>query len=218
MATEHSVLIRDNIHGLDVFVDDPRVKIVSMNATAGVLADPQTFLSFASDLHGQAASISRQAQEVILLLNYALMRPEPVAQIVFAISAVEMLGQQETWTESQKHLLAELAVSAETSSLGSEEERLEVADAIKKNLHRLSLRQGVLRLFERLDLAHLKGKWDSVYAERSRLVHGLAPRPGANYSELAQKAVSLCGYILLKALAAELPIASRYTDEFYKLP
>jgi hypothetical protein len=46
---------------------------------------------------------------VILLFNYALMRPEPVAQIVFAVSAVQSLGQDESWSHDQKQLLRELA-------------------------------------------------------------------------------------------------------------
>ena len=59
------------------------------------------------------------AKDVILLLNVALMQPHPVAQIVFAFSAVEMLGQQQTdWTDDQKRLLEKLAEDAKTS-LGS---------------------------------------------------------------------------------------------------
>jgi len=210
-------IVRDNVHGLDVFEDDPRVKIFTLSATGTVRANCEPFLTFAEELHGSAVAISDEARDVVLLLNYALMRPEPVAQIVFAFSAVEMLGQHETWSTSQQALLAELAVAADRSPLGNAQECKEVSDAIRKNMHRLSLRQGVLRLLDRLDLAHLKPEWDRHYTERSTLVHGLAPRPGADYSDLAYRSVSLCGRILLKAVAAELPIVDRHMDTYYKV-
>jgi hypothetical protein len=145
------------------------------------------------------------------------MRPEPVAQIVFSFSAVEALGQNETWTGPQKRLLADLAEAAMRSSVGSDVERSEVADVVLKSLHRLTLRQGVLRLLDTLGLAHLKRDWDKLYAERSSLVHGLAPRPGTDYGELAFRTVTLCGHILLKAVAADIPAAIRYVETFYKV-
>jgi len=132
------------------------------------------------------------------------MQREPVAQIVFAVSAVEMLGQDEAWSENQKRLLETLSIDAREANIGSIEERTEVALALTKSIHRLSLRQGVLRLLDRLGLSHLKKEWDSLYGERSALVHGLAPRPGVEYSTLAYRTVSLCGQILTKAIATEI--------------
>jgi hypothetical protein len=77
------------------------------------------------------------------------------------------------------------------------------------------LRQGVFRLLDRLGLQHLKKSWDDLYAERSTLVHGLAPQPGADYGDLAHRTVSLCGQILLKAAAAEIPQADRHVTRMY---
>jgi len=115
----------------------------------------------------------------------------------------------------QKQLLRELAAVAEQSATGTDAERQEVADAIRKSLHRLTLRQGVFRLLDRLGLQHLKQPWDALYAERSTLVHGLAPQPGADYGDLAHRTVSLCGQILLKAAAAEISQADRHVTKMY---
>jgi hypothetical protein len=214
---ETVTIIRNNVHGLDVFEDDPRVVIFSLSGTATVHAGHDPFLTFAAELHGQDSALSGEARDLILLLNYALMRAEPVAQIVFAFSAVEMLGQSEKWTAAQKVLLAELGQFADSSTVGSEQERREVSDAVRKSLHRLTLRQGVMRVLDRLGLMHLKAEWDRLYAERSTLVHGLAPRPGADYSDLASRAVTLCGHILLKAVASELPVADRHIGTYYQI-
>jgi hypothetical protein len=125
-----------------------------------------------------------------------------------------MLGQQRPWTDEQKRLLAQLATAAKASTLASVGERAEVADAIR-NSHGLTLLQGVLRLLDDLGLGDLKKPWDAIYKERSTLVHGLAPQPGVDYTDLAHRAVGLCGRILLKVVAAEIPTADRYVDRFY---
>lgn len=212
---ETGAIVRDNIHGLDVLQDDPRVVYFTMSGAGTVHANPEPFISLAAELHDQTHALSEQSRDVLLLLNYALMRPEPVAQIVFAFSAVETLGQDLTWSEGQRDLLAHLAECAVQSSLATAEERQEVAVALGKSLHRLTLRQGVMRLLASIGLQHLRRPWDSLYGERSTLVHGLAPRPGADYSDLAHRAVTLCGHILLKAIAKEVPAAERHAEIYF---
>jgi hypothetical protein len=207
--------VRDNIHGLDVFPDHPDTRIFSANVTGTVGVEPDPFLSDLDEIVRTDAATSPRIADIILLLNFALMRQEPEAQIVFALSAVESLGQDESWTKNQKLLLRELAAAAAQSSTGTDSERQEVADAIRKSLHRLTLRQGVFRLLDRIGLPHLKRPWDALYAERSKLVHGLAPQPGADYADLARRTISLCGQILLKAAATEIPQADRHAARMY---
>ena len=180
ISAHSGVLMRDNVHGLDIFADDPNVRIVNLSATGAVHAKPDPFRpSTSPSRHGMAASARTRSRDVILLLNYALMRPEPVAQIVFAFSAVEMLGQDASWSENQKRLLAELAHMAEGAATGSLSERLEVAEAIRKSVHRLTLRQGVLRLLNSLGLADLKKDWTPSTSSAAHLStdwrRGLAP-------------------------------------------
>ena len=127
------------------------------------------------------------------------------------------MGQMEDWSVEQKRLLAQLGEQAKESDFGTVAERAEVADALKRGMHKLSLRQGVLRLLKSLGLEHLKGPWDALYIQRSTLVHGLAPKPGAVYHELAAKTVSLCGQILLNVVAKEIPDADLHVASLYEL-
>jgi hypothetical protein len=212
---EHGAVVKDNVHGVTVFPDDPRVTFMTFSGAGTVLRAPDPFLRDLGALMGSAGSVSQKAMDVILLLNYALMRPEPVAQIVFAISAVEMLGQNQSWSADQERILDEAANQAERSSIGTESERQEIASAIRKGVHQLPLRQGVMRLLDSLNLSHLRKDWDALYSQRSVLVHGLAPKPGADYSELAAKAIKLCGRILIAAVAKEAPLAANHVEEFY---
>jgi hypothetical protein len=198
--------IRGNVHGLDVFPDADNVRILNVQASGSVLASPTQFLSDLDSFHSAASGFSQRAQDITVLLNFALMHREPVAQIIFALSAVEMLGQDETWSANQKLILKDLEEKATESHIGSAEERAEVALALTKSLHRLSLRQGVLRLLDRLQLGHLRPEWDRLYGERSTLVHGVAPRPGIRYDDLANRTINLCGHILVKAIASEIKL------------
>lgn len=209
--------IRNNVHGIDVFADYPNVVFFAINGTATVLASQDPFLQDLNALHAIADCTSERAQDIALLLNYALMRVEPVAQIVFAVSAVEMLGQDETWSAEQRQLLGELARVAKGSEIGTQEERDEIATAITKSMHRITLRQGVRRLLDRLNLSHLKKPWDDLYSERSTLIHGLAPKPGADYGDLAARTMSLCGQILLRAIAVEIELIGARANTYYSL-
>lgn len=217
LALQRGQILRDNVHGVDAFEDDPRVRIFSFEASGSVLANHEPFLPFAAELFEPNQPLSLGSQNAIILLNSALMEIEPVGQIVFAVSAVEMLGQDLRWSPAQKSVLEQLAASAREHTDLTPDEGKEVASAIQK-LHRLSLRQGVLRLLERLGLPHLRRPWDELYEERSALMHAAAPRRAANYGELASKAVTLCGYILLKAIATEHPHVGRYADCYFQVP
>jgi hypothetical protein len=211
------LLVRDNVHGVDVFPDSPNVRIFQMNAIGSVLAGPDPFLSDLTMLLDATDNLSQKVKDVITLLNYALIRPDPVTQIIFVTSAVEMLGQEEDWNADQKCLLEKLAIDAERATIGTADERREVSAAIKRGTHKIGLRQGVLRLLDTLDLNHLKKDWDVLYGQRSTLVHGLAPKAGADYNELAFKTVSLCGHILLKVIAKEVAMVNGHVDKFYKM-
>lgn len=212
---KEGISLRDNVHGVDVFLDQPNVRIGHFSAVGTVRSAADPFLSEIDELYMVVDGASQRAKDIVLLLNYALTRTDPVAMILFAFSAVEMLGQDETWSDPQKRLLADLAVAAEQSAVGTENERAEVVIAVRRGTQKISLRQGVLRMLNSLDLSHLRVRWDELYGERSTLVHGLAPNPGADYGELAHNAMSLCGHILITAIASEVAGASKYLDKYY---
>lgn len=47
------------------------------------------------------------------------------------------------------------------------------------------------------------------------MVHGLAPKPGADYTQLATAILTLCGRILLTVVAKEVGPAGKFVDLFY---
>jgi hypothetical protein len=208
-------ILRDNVHGLDVYEDDTNVMFLSVSASGTVRATAKDFIDELNKGFGGVGNLSDSAKDILLLLNAALMNNEPVAQIVFAISAVEMLGQNECWSDAQKKLIKELLNTARNSGDMDANERIEVEAAVSR-MHPISLRQGVKRLMHSHGLIDLWGEWEAVYDERSRLVHGLAPRAGVNYAPLADRTVNLCGRILLTMIAKEVPSVSAIVE--YRFP
>ena len=66
------------------------------------------------------------------------------------VERIQIVGQDEEWSEAQKRLIASLAAQAEFQVEGTVDERKEVADAMLRGLYKLSLRQGVMRLLRSL--------------------------------------------------------------------
>jgi hypothetical protein len=117
--------------------------------------------------------------------------------MVLAFSAIEELGQEERWTSEQRALIQ--ATAAELENRATTPDEHEVAEAVRR-LHRLSLRQGVMRVLARLGLATLKTEWDRLYGIRSGVFHGTSPIGSKELRQAASEAVTLCGKILLEQL------------------
>lgn len=207
-------ILRDDVHGIDVFEYDPRVSILKFSATGQVHASLEIFLANVERFHSDVENLSPKVADILLLLNNVLTNPHPVAQIVLAISTVEMLGQDREWTDEQKALLNHFVDIAEQSKLPVRQ-REEIVDAIKRSMFRVGLRQGVLALLSSVGLEHLKKEWDEVYKERSKLVHKIAPVPGVDYSPLATRTVNLCGKILLRLVSQDVPKAEQVGLQCY---
>ncbi len=185
-----------NIHGLAVLADDDKTRIPLVKAEGTVLADPAQFLRALAEIRHVPDHFSI-VEHGVRSLNLAIISEEALSRMAIAISAVEALGQSETWTPAQKSLLNELAVRAEASGDLSETERQEVADALRRSVQRLGLRQGVIRLLNSLGLQHLRKEWDRIYENRSGMFHGTLRLRNDEIGQLALDAETLCGRIVL---------------------
>jgi hypothetical protein len=192
-----------NVHGLSILPDDDNTRFPVVGFQATVTADPQHLTSALREL-GENSEISfGAASNAVRVLNLALMTSEPLAQMVLSFSAVEELGQNEKWNDTQEALIKDLAIGAEKSGKGTAQERAEVARAIRKGLFPLSLRQGVMPLLSRLGLDLLRKEWEELYGIRSGLFHGTARLSDSEISKAAQDSITLCGRIILGVVAQE---------------
>ncbi|TPJ58529.1 hypothetical protein [Mesorhizobium sp. B2-7-1] len=191
-----------NIHGLLILPDDDKIRFPAGEMKARVTADPGHLLGALAELGETLPKDITAVIQGVRVLNLALMNSQPLAQVVLAFSAVEALGQDETWTKAQKALLEGFAEQAEKNASENDQGSLEVAEALRRSLHRIGLRQGVMRVLTRMRLDELKKEWDRLYSLRSGLFHGTLAVDD-KVSQLAVDAVTLCGRVILKVLEQE---------------
>ncbi len=196
VESQTGVRPRANVHGLDVFPQNPPAVIFAFSGTGMVLFSAQMFLDFLNNALRELPDALPRSHAALVLLNAALINPEPLAQLVLSISAVEMLSQGEAWSDAQRDYLAKLAVDALQAPGLTVVEAKEIAEAIKRSF-RVSVRQGVLRLLKKLDLDALKDQWETIYDSRSRIFHGQLQLESSEISQLAGTATMICSKIVL---------------------
>ena len=196
------VRIAPSVHGLSVLPDDKDHVTVSMGASLSTTVAPQNILGAISELSEAGLTNLGDCTAGVRLLNFALMTSEALAQAVLAFAAVEALGQDEKWSKRQKARIEELALEVEEEATGEGIELLEVAEALRRNLHRIGLRQGVMRVLERLSLGHLKKEWDRLYEIRSGIFHGTKTLSASEANKFSQEALELCAEIVIANLRA----------------
>lgn len=212
-----------NVHGLMVIPDDDLSRFPIVEATAEVRTYPDQIIPAINELGRQEPVRIARAAAGVRTLNQALMTPGSLAQIVLALSAVEALGQDETWTARQRALLDELANQV-GGQAGGDQEQQEVAQALRRSMHRIGPRQGVMRVLSRLELpqpelAQLRKEWDRVYSLRSQVFHGTAHLTDAEAGELAQAAITLCTRIVLAVATREgLQVPTVAETHFGRVP
>lgn len=189
--------ILPDVHGLLVAPDDENSKIFRFEGTGTVTADPERFTGAITELSDAGRADLGDCAARVRLLNFALMSSEPLARAVLAFAAVEALGQDEEWSERQKERLRELALEVEGQTAREDDELCEIADALRRSLHRIGLRQGVMRVLDRLGLGDLKNGWDRLYGVRSGIFHGTEALSSDEANQFANEALELCAKIVI---------------------
>lgn len=216
MLEADGIHARSNIHGLDVYEDKPGTVWTAINAKATISINPSHLFEEITGLFEVVREEEPPSFDAVRLLNEALISQEAPAQLVLALAAVEMLAQGEDWTAAQREALERLALIAEGDNDLTQDERQEIAQSVRRAIHRMGVRQGLKRLLSHLGLEGLWKQWDKLYSKRSGLLHGLAYAPPAQRTEMVMPALMLCAQIVLTALEAHVPGAAKNLEE--KLP
>lgn len=200
--------IGPDIHGILVLPDDGKTLFIRMGrATATVRSNSGHFVQALqeafpeTDVSGGDCPAIRRA---IRVLNLAELSTDPIAKVVLAISTIEGLATDPSWTDVQKKLIKSAAAWLERTHRGWEETE-QIVEAILRIRHS-SIRQRIRKMLESNDLSVLWHDWEALYSKRSRLFHG-GGRDGSEHrgdhlveSELrtlGQEALTLCGRIVL---------------------
>ncbi len=204
-----------NIHGLMVIPDRETYRFPLLEAEAQVNASPDQLTKAITELSSTGLSDLGDCMVGVRLLNLALMNAEPLAQAVLAFAAVEELGQDEKWSERQKNRLEHLAIEIKNEAEEEDSELLEISDSLRRSLHRIGLRQGVMRTLDRLSLSEMKREWDRLYGIRSGIFHGTKILSENEIVKFAHETITLCTKIVIaNARSVDIPIPSIFETRF----
>lgn len=192
------VIYRPNIHGLDVFEDTGDIVRMTASAVGLVAAVSDDLLSGFIRNADVVLEQPSPLSTAVTLLNEAMM-VSGAAQLALAIAAVESLCPDLAWSQVQKDEIAALVHKVAESSNLTVEEGEEIKVALER-MHRLSIRQGLMRLLERLDLREIRNELDEVYGARSAFFHGASYLAGPELNALAGEAYRIARRIVLRAV------------------
>lgn len=211
LFNKHGVTLLDNVHGIMVYPTDIIATMHSSSATFVSYSRGHEEINDVASLFGKVALEDRREYQAALLMNAAMINSEPLASMVLAVSAVELLSKGKGWTDAQKNSLSQIMNIVNANSYLLETEKNDLLASLER-LSRQSITAGITQLLTSLNLIHLKPQWDLVYKHRSTVFHArrYITENERNYN--VQEVMSVCGRIVFAALAAQHPGAIREYD------
>jgi len=194
-AEEHAgCRIRDNVHGLDVFEEDPVMptKFLSISATGTVTEGTDLFARTMGSVNEAARTLSNRQLVAMELLNDSMFPASTDSQFLTRVSAMEVLCERGHRTDEEVAALTSLAASLKDLKLSAAAhdslrqhilggKKESIADACRRRIRDL-LGPDKVKLMER------------IYKARSRLVHAGDGR--GQTSEISGEALSLATDLL----------------------
>jgi hypothetical protein len=164
--------MRDNVHGLDVFADDAdrETRFPTVQATGRVTASPETFAEIFRQIRAAALVFTERQRVSMQLLNDSFFPASPDAQLLTRVGSIEVLCEPGQRPPGERALLSKLSdLLPGVEALESEK------SAIRELLSRAgteSIGTACRRKVRALLGEQEQEVFRSVYAARSRLVHG----------------------------------------------
>lgn len=214
---ERGLAFVTDVQGVQIYPNDMAVIESIFPLAVGLLNNPKAIFEAVDQFFGSAIELDDQHLNAVLLLDTALLTHEPLARLVLAISAVELLAQQPGWSQQQKAAIKHLLKSLETMDDMSDTERDELKTAVA-NVYRFSIAESCRRLLKSLGLEALKDVWAKCYGVRSAIFHGRTPAIDVDLPRVSESALNLCGRIILTAAARQVPGADADIDSKYPQP
>ena len=165
-------VLRNRVHGIDVFKEDPPVNIIVVEAYGTVTIPPQIFLrELEASFTAWSKPVAVHLEKALRLRGQANHAGDNLVRMLLAVASVEALTPVESWTDKQKEMLQSFADAARKFPGATESEIEEIVERVTGQ-SKLSVNQGFRRLFDRLGVQHLWLPWREVYNVRSRILHG----------------------------------------------
>lgn len=209
-----------DIHGLVVLPDDGKKLLLGMGrADLTVRSNADGFVQALQEAFPEGAVSGDESPSIrraVRVLSLAEISTDPIAKVVLAISTIESLATDPSWTDEQEQMIESTVAWVERTHDDGEEIR-QIVEAIRRI--RNSIGQKVRKLLAANDLSDLWREWSDLYSKRSRLYHGRNSDDGEGRADhlteselhaLGQEATRLCGRIVLSmAMREGIPVPRR---------
>jgi hypothetical protein len=200
LERENGFRIRDNIHGLDVFEEDPEqeTRFFSVEAHASVTEPPALFSEVFRQIRAATVTLSERQRIALELMNDSLFPASPDAQLLIRVSAMEVLADQGDRPLGVRNVLGRLVDMLPQMDADGEDKR--IVREILLNLTKESIGQASRRKVRALLGDDRIAEFNLIYRARSELVHAGKGR-GQN-AEVAGKAL----FMAVALINAELKL------------
>jgi len=194
MEQQQGCRIRNNVHGLDVFEEDPvlATKFFSMSATGTVTMRTDAFAQAMASINGESLMFSDRQLVAMELLNDSIFPASTDSQFLTRVSAMEVLCERGRRSADEVAALNSLAITLKELKLGDEDRdslRQYILNGKKESISDACRR----RIGELLGPEKVK-VMERIYKARSRLVHAGEGR--GQTGEIAGEALTLATDLL----------------------
>lgn len=187
------------IHGFQIYKEEPEPKFISVRATLSASRPAQTFVDSVNNAMAVATTIEPKEKLAVEIYNAAHFQSSPESRFISLITAVECLAKPEKLQSQSQELVDELV----NHSKKSEKLSAEVTDSFLGRLRDLK-KESIGKACERTireTLGEQKAKtFKKYYAARSKLVHTGSAESGFNTIEEVENLDKLVADLILTTL------------------
>jgi hypothetical protein len=169
LKEKHGVQLRDDIHGLDVYSEDPPVTRFSLFATATVSHEIKDFQVPLTNLYASELSFSAKQQLALEIYNLTHFEGAIKTRFLTLITVIEVLAERDKRSPAIREFLKSLSKHVSGSTL-SKDEKKQLADGFG-NLKRNSISESCRKLIAKYASGSDVEYFMNCYKARSELVH-----------------------------------------------
>jgi hypothetical protein len=220
LEEQHGYHIRNNVHGIDVFEEDPEreTRFFSFEATGTVSEPPAYFAAFFRRIRAAGLQLTERQRIALELINDSIFPASPDAQLLIRVAAMEVLCQPRSRPEGLRALLSTVLKSLNTVDASPEDKRI-VREMLQRGMNE-SIGQATQRHIRTILGDQREKDFKAIYKSRSRLTHHGRGR-GQN-AQIAGSALSLAIDLVMAEIGfvppeittneTEVPTAERPAD------
>jgi hypothetical protein len=188
MKEKHGVQLRDDIHGLDVYREDPPVRRIDLFMRGTVSGETTNFQQRLAQLYSAEVRPSQKQELALDIYNLVHFEQGGKSRFLTLITVIEVLAKRDRRSFAVRELMKFFSKHVADSGLSNAEKK-QITDGLG-NLKKDSISDSCRKLIAQYASGSDVDYFMDCYKARSELVHdGLSKRPEANNTTRLDKLV-----------------------------